>query len=58
MAKKAVLIEAVRKLEILNQELREKISKNTLKKGVENLTQQIARNEAMILDYKYRIEHE
>jgi hypothetical protein len=58
MAKKAVLIEAVRKLEILNQELREKLGKNSKQKLAESYRQQIARNEAMILDYKYRIEHE
>ena len=58
MAKKAVLIEAMRKLEILNQELREKLGRNSKQKLVENYSQQIARNEAMILDYKYRIEHE
>lgn len=58
MAKKAVLIEAVRKLEILNQELREKLGRNSKQKLAENYRQQIARNETMILDYKYRIEHE
>lgn len=58
MAKKGVLIEAIRKLEILNKELREKIAKNTKAKMVENYRQLIARNDAMILDYKYRIEYE
>lgn len=58
MTKKVVLIEAVRKLEILNKELREKIAKGLKENIADNYRRQIAKNDSMILDYKYRIENE
>jgi cell division protein FtsB len=57
MATKGVLTCAVDKLEQANLVLRQKLS--TLQgKDKENVLKEIARNEAMILDYQFRLKNE
>ena len=57
MATKNVLLEAIRKLEINNMLLREKLS--TVKPSdKENILKNIAKNDSMILDFKYRLDNQ
>jgi len=58
MVNKNVLLEAIRRLEILNQELRKKIDKNPTSKTSDNYLKLLAKNDSLILDYKFRIEHD
>ena len=57
MASKNVLSEAIKKLEATNITLLEKINNTSDKKVKENYRKEITRNESMILDYKFRLEH-
>jgi len=57
MASKNVLLEAIRKLEINNMLLREKLS--TVKPSdKKNILKNIAKNDSMILDFKYRLDNQ
>lgn len=56
MASKNVLSEAINKLVSANAILLEKGIKD--KANAENYRKEIAKNQSMILDYKYRLEHE
>lgn len=59
MAQKGVLLEAIKKLEINNMNLRKEfrnVSANS-QKGKEILAK-MARNDSMILDFQYRLENE
>lgn len=58
MAKISVLEEAVKKLKYNNLVLREKRTKCSTKKEVEEIDKQLAQNDSMILDYEYRIKKE
>lgn len=58
MAKISVLEEAVKKLKYNSMILREKRSKCSTKKQVEEIDKQLAQNDSMILDYEYRIKKE
>lgn len=58
MTKKTVLIEAIKRLELINQRLRQKIADGKNSEITKSYKQQITRNEAMILDYKFRIQYE
>ena len=58
MAKKSVLLEAINQLEKANMTLLERIGKSKTSEKAAEYRQQITKNESMILDYKYRIEHE
>jgi len=58
MAKKSVLLEAINKLEKANIALLERIGKSKTKEKTAEYRQQITKNESMILDYKFRLEHE
>ena len=57
MATKGVLMEAIRKLEINNMELRKKLS---LAQGKDRdaIASKIARNDSMILDFQFRMANE
>ena len=57
MTTKAVLLEAIRKLEINNMELRKKLSQTHNKDKVD-IASKIARNESMILDFQFRLTNE
>lgn len=57
MAKISVLEEAIRKLQYNTMVLKEKRTKCSSKKEVENIDKQIAQNDSMILDYKFRIKY-
>ena len=57
MASKNVLAEAITKLVNANAALREKIHTLSDKKKADECLKEIKRNEAMILDYKFRLEH-
>ena len=54
MATKGVLETAIKKLEINNMKLREKLSEVKGEKK-EKILQEIARNDSMILDFNYRL---
>ena len=56
MASKNVLREAINKLVSANAILLEKGMKD--KANAENYRKEIAKNQSMILDYKYRLEHD
>jgi hypothetical protein len=53
MATKGVLMEAIRKLEINNMELRKKLNL-AHGKNRDTIASKIARNESMILDFQFR----
>lgn len=57
MATKGVLMEAIRKLEINNMELRKKLN---LAHGKDRdaIASKMARNESMILDFQFRLLNE
>lgn len=57
MATKGVLMEAIRKLEINNMELRKKLNL-THGKDRDAVASKIARNESMILDFQFRLLNE
>ena len=57
MAKESVLKEAIKKLKYNSLVLKEKKTKCSNKKQVEEINRQLAQNESMILDYEYRIKH-
>ena len=56
MASKNVLSEAINKLVSANAILLEKSMKD--KANAENYRKEITKNQSMILDYKFRLEHE
>lgn len=56
MASKNVLSEAINKLVSANAILLEKSMKD--KANAENYRKEIAKNQSMILDYKYRLGHD
>jgi predicted P-loop ATPase/GTPase len=60
MASKNVLAEAITKLVNANAALREKMHTFSIsdKKKADECLKEITRNEAMILDYKFRLEHD
>ena len=58
MASKNVLAEAITKLVNANVILKEKIHTSSDKKKTDEWLKEITRNESMILDYKYRLEHD
>ncbi len=58
MASKNVLAEAITKLVNANTALREKIHTLSDKKKADECLKEITRNEAMILDYKFRLEYD
>ena len=57
MAKISVLEEAIKKLRYNTMVLKEKRTKCSSKKEVENIDKLIAQNDSMILDYEYRIKN-
>ena len=58
MASKEVLITAIKKLKDTNCRIYEKCCKTSDEKLKTKLRGDIAKNESMILDYQYRLEHE
>jgi len=58
MAKKEVLSEAIRILEKYNCELNFKLLKSSDSKTKNEISSEIAKNNSMILDYKFRLEYE
>ena len=58
MASKNVLSEAITKLVSANVVLREKLRTLSDKKKADECLKEITRNEAMILDYKFRLAHD
>lgn len=58
MASKNVLSEAITKLVSANIVLREKLRTISDKKKADECLKEITRNESMILDYKFRLEHD
>lgn len=58
MASKNVLTEAINKLVNANIILTEKIKNYCDSKKINELKKEISKNKAMILDYKFRLEHE
>jgi len=58
MAKASVLQEAIKKLKYNTLVLKEKRTKCSNKKQVEEIDKQIAQNASMILDYEYRLKHD
>ena len=58
MADKNVLETAINKLVKANMLLRKKISESTDKENLQELTKEIMKNEAIILDYKYRLQYD
>jgi cell division protein FtsB len=58
MASKNVLAEAITKLVNANAALREKIHTLSDKKKADECLKEIKRNEAMILDYKFRLDYD
>jgi hypothetical protein len=58
MASKNVLSEAITKLVSANVVLREKLRTLSDKNKADECLKEIKRNEAMILDYKFRLEHD
>ena len=57
MATKGVLIAAIQKLEHANVALRYRLG-NAHNKDKEDILNKISRNEAMILDFDFRLKHE
>lgn len=57
MAKESVLKEAINKLQYNTMVLKEKRTKCSTKKEVNEIDKQIAQNDSMILDYEYRIKN-
>lgn len=57
MAKENVLKEAIKKLTFNTIILKDKRSKCSTKKKIDEIDKQIAQNESMILDYEYRIKY-
>lgn len=57
MAQKGVLLEAIRKLEVNNMELRKKLSE-AANKDKDTILKQITRNNTMILDFQFRLGNE
>lgn len=57
MAQKGVLLEAIRKLEVNNMELRKKLSE-AANKDKDVILKQITRNNTMILDFQFRLGNE
>lgn len=57
MAKESVLKEAINKLQYNTMVLKEKRTKCSSKKEVNEIDKQIAQNDSMILDYEYRIKN-
>lgn len=57
MAQKGVLLEAIRKLEVNNMELRKKLSE-AANKNKDAILKQITRNNTMILDFQFRLGNE
>ncbi len=58
MASKNVLSEAITKLVSANVVLKEKLRTISDKKKADECLKEITRNESMILDYKFRLEHD
>ena len=58
MASKNVLTEAINKLVTANSSLRKKMSETDDKKKRDEYLKEITKNESMILDYKFRFEHD
>ena len=58
MASKNVLAEAITKLVNANAALKGKINTLSDKKKANECLKEITRNKAMILDYKFRLEHD
>ena len=57
MAKESVLKEAINKLQYNTMVLKERRTKCSSKKEVNEIDKQIAQNDSMILDYEYRIKN-
>ena len=57
MATKGVLSEAINKLMIANNTWKEKLYKENNKEEIEKIKKNIQANNAMILDYKFRVEY-
>lgn len=57
MAQKGVLLEAIRKLEVNNMELRKKLNE-AANKDKDAILKQITRNNTMILDFQFRLGNE
>lgn len=55
MATEGVLKEAIKKLQFNNLVLKDKRTKCSTKKQVEEIDKQLAQNNSMIMDYEYRI---
>lgn len=58
MATKGVLLSAIEKLKEANARLFEKCCKASDSKVKEEIRKQISKNEAMILDYQFRLNYE
>ena len=58
MASKNVLREAINKLEAANMTLREKLHETSDKGKKNTIEKEMAKNQAMILDYNFRLEQE
>lgn len=58
MASKNILAEAITKLVNANAALKEKMHTFSDKKKADECLKEITRNKAMILDYKFRLEHD
>jgi hypothetical protein len=56
MATKGILSEAIRMLDINNMELRKKLTES-VGKDKDIILEQIARNNSMILDFKFRLKN-
>lgn len=57
MATQKVLEEAIKKLKYNSLVLKEKRTRCTTKKEVQEIDKNLAQNESMILDYEYRLTH-
>lgn len=57
MAKESVLKEAIKKLQYNTMVLKERRTKCSTKKEINEIDKQIAQNDSMILDYEYRIKN-
>ena len=59
MAQKGVLLEAIRKLEINNMLLKKQFRNVSCDSTAgKKILAELARNDSMILDFKFRLEHE
>jgi hypothetical protein len=58
MASKNVLTEAISKLVTANSSLRKKMNETDDKKKRDEYLKEITKNDSMILDYKFRLEHD